>query len=357
MISVVYLGKRGGGASFAKDIFQAGSNAGLVNMILLSSRNDTLGDWVETEKTMFIPVAHRVIEFLMIPYSLVRQIWASGVWAIKTRGDLILFVMPSPFDLLTLRIVKLFNSKIIFICHEINRHEGERWPNLGSIRKRIKLSAFVVTLSQSVLEEVEQYAKGKILTSIPHPIFQLDVPEVPTELVDLEFNRPVFLFVGRIKRYKGLDTLVSAWRNIDKGTLIIAGEGSISINEVHRVKLINRWLSDGEINYLMSFADVIVFPYSSASQSGLIPLVVNAQKRVIVSRHHGLMEQLNGHLDMTILVEPNDQDSLNKALNDCIETGPESKIAGKIVQSNQSILAFLEQINNTWSQNLKREDK
>ena len=185
----------------------------------------------------------------------------------------------------------------------------------------------------------------------------MDVPEVPTELVDLEFNRPVFLFVGRIKRYKGLDTLVSAWRNIDKGTLIIAGEGSISINEVHRVKLINRWLSDGEINYLMSFADVIVFPYSSASQSGLIPLVVNAQKRVIVSRHHGLMEQLNGHLDMTILVEPNDQDSLNKALNDCIETGPESKIAGKIVQSNQSILAFLEQINNTWSQNLKREDK
>jgi glycosyltransferase involved in cell wall biosynthesis len=348
LISIVYLGKRGGGATFTKNISEAGLSEGLVNQILISSSNELMDATINSSRITLVPIAHRWRQILVAPFNLLRQFSRSWNWARKTKDDLVVFVMPSPFDLLTMRIIRLFNSKIVFICHEIQHHEGEKWPLRNSIQKRISLSASVVTLSNHVLEQVRPHAHGKMLKLIPHPILELGKMQTPPELLQLKDELPIFLFVGRLKKYKGLEVLLAAWDQVDNGSLIIAGEGELDSLLPPRITLINRWLTDGEINCLINYADFVVFPYTSASQSGLIPSVVNINKNVVASEIAGLTEQLKDHLTSTTWVVPGDVESLQMALNRLAYYVPDRSLPGEINENHKSMIAFLMEIEETW---------
>ena len=101
-----------------------------------------------------------------------------------------------------------------------------------------------------------------------------------TEL-NIQFNNsyPIFLFYGFIKPYKGLDILKQACVILNKKdihfNLIIAGAGedpslpyfASNNNSI----VINRFLTDDEMMYLNEISDVVLLPYKTASQSGIIP--------------------------------------------------------------------------------------
>ena len=52
----------------------------------------------------------------------------------------------------------------------------------------------------------------------------------------------------------------------------------------------NKYIRDNEINIYFSASDVIVLPYKSASQSGIIPLAYNYNKIVVASNIRGLKD-------------------------------------------------------------------
>ena len=111
------------------------------------------------------------------------------------------------------------------------------------------------------------------------------------------------LFVGRIQRYKGVGTLLEAYASIAPGIrapLVIAGAGSFTADEKRRIAelgdgsltVVNRWLSDTEIASLVAAARFVVLPYTSASQSGVIPLASAFGVPAIASDAGGLVEQV-----------------------------------------------------------------
>jgi alpha-maltose-1-phosphate synthase len=110
------------------------------------------------------------------------------------------------------------------------------------------------------------------------------------------------LFVGRLRWYKGLDTLLEAYSMLPAGAppLVIAGSGALSESEARALKrlqdrpvaVLNRWLSDSEMAGLVQAARFVILPYRSATQSGVIPLASAFGVPAIASATGGLVEQV-----------------------------------------------------------------
>jgi glycosyltransferase involved in cell wall biosynthesis len=58
------------------------------------------------------------------------------------------------------------------------------------------------------------------------------------------------------------------------------------------VRVIPRYLDDGELAWLLAHADAVVLPYVAASQSGLLPSALRLARHVITSDSGGLVEAL-----------------------------------------------------------------
>jgi glycosyltransferase involved in cell wall biosynthesis len=113
------------------------------------------------------------------------------------------------------------------------------------------------------------------------------------------------LFLGRIERYKGIATMLEAFRAVDatdRIPLVVAGAGAFSDEETAlldrigpgQVVVLNRWLSDREVATLVNGAWVLLVPYVQATQSAVVPLAFAHGVPVIVSDAGGLPEQVDG---------------------------------------------------------------
>jgi len=100
------------------------------------------------------------------------------------------------------------------------------------------------------------------------------------------------LFLGRIEPYKGVDTLIDAYRILkDKNSdvcLTIAGRGNLPAGSAKAVKdlgiaLKNYWLSNEEIGSLIGSADVIAAPYKEITQSAVVMTAISYLVPVIVT--------------------------------------------------------------------------
>jgi glycosyltransferase involved in cell wall biosynthesis len=153
-------------------------------------------------------------------------------------------------------------------------------------------------------------------------------PRAPSEVPSFSGLRSIagsyLLFVGRIRSYKGISTLLEGYRDsvAQPGVpLVIAGSGAFSAEERALldslsgadVHVINRWLDIEDISALIASARFVVIPYSSATQSGVIPLASALGVPTIASDAGGLSEQvLDGSTGF--LFSAGDADALGASL-------------------------------------------
>ena len=79
-----------------------------------------------------------------------------------------------------------------------------------------------------------------------------------------------------------------------KFQLVIAGEGKLP-KGLKDIEIHNYWLSEFEMSRLLTTAEVLIFPYLEASQSGIIPIAMKLNKVLIISKIDGLVEQVQGY--------------------------------------------------------------
>jgi len=134
------------------------------------------------------------------------------------------------------------------------------------------------------------------------------------------------LAIGRIKPYKGIDELLGAYAAIPAESappLVVAGAGQFSAAQSVALKaladggwpvtVINRWLTDEESASLTAAARWVVTPYTSATQSGVIPLASAFGVPVIASDAGGLAEQVEDGVS-GLLVPAGDAGALRGAI-------------------------------------------
>ena len=131
------------------------------------------------------------------------------------------------------------------------------------------------------------------------------------------------LFFGRIHEYKGLRYLIEAapeiFRSVDHAKLIIAGRGDdfssyrAMISDPSRFEIHNRFIEEAETVRMFAEADVLVLPYSEASQSGVL-LVALCFGSPVVATDVGEMAEVVRSAQMGIVVPPRDVPALASAV-------------------------------------------
>ena len=146
---------------------------------------------------------------------------------------------------------------------------------------------------------------------------------LPAELEGAE--GPVILFFGLLRPYKGIDTLLEAFRRIEGAELWIVGNPRMELGPLRhlaaetpgRVRFLTRFVEDAEIPALMRAADVVVLPYRDAEHSGVLYASLAFGKPLVLSAVGGFPEV--AEQGAARLVPPEDPTALAAELTELVE--------------------------------------
>ncbi|MBS1761801.1 MAG: glycosyltransferase family 4 protein [Bacteroidetes bacterium] len=232
-----------------------------------------------------------------------------------------------------LRIIKKNkHSEIVCIADNIIPHEKRPGDNLLTNYFLKPVDRFI-TMSEKVFADLKKFT-DKPAKIVAHPLYDNFGEKISKGTARQKFNissdENIMLFFGFIRKYKGLDILLEAMSilkskglsNIPK--LIIAGEfygdekyynDLISKFSLEKYLILNtRFISDKEVKYFFSAADVVVQPYREATQSGVTPLAYHFEVPMIVTNVGGLPALVPNHVS-GLVCEPNAESVANAIIN------------------------------------------
>jgi glycosyltransferase involved in cell wall biosynthesis len=245
-------------------------------------------------------------------------------------------------------IVKKFSkkdTKVLYICDNVIPHE-KRIGDKFFTKLAFSQGDYFVVMSKTVEEDLKLFSKGKPYKLIPHPVYNIFGDKVEkSEAKDFilkEYginlqNEKVILFFGYIRKYKGLNYLIDAMPEILKKVklkLLVVGE-YYGDEEKYReqirslgleddIKVVSDFVPDLNVKYFFSASDVVVLPYSDATQSGIIQIAYHYDKPVIATDVGGLAEVVRNN-ETGLIIEPKSPSAIAKAVIDFYEKGLEEK--------------------------------
>lgn len=188
------------------------------------------------------------------------------------------------------------NANMYYTVHDLHPHE----VRLNSILEKIifkdvvwgyrKCRESIDNLTTSSLCQLEElkcsYNNKKCLyTSFP-TLVTTSIQNGNAQPIELQNESDYVLFFGSVNSYKGVDLLIKAFEKskISETTkLVIAGKGiDYKIRSKNVIRL-NRYIDDDEIAILFRKAKFIVYPYISATMSGVLSLAYYFNKLVLAS--------------------------------------------------------------------------
>lgn len=267
--------------------------------------------------------AHQHIEITSSGFSLsaLAPFRALVEWA-----DIIHYHFPWPFaDLLDL-IGRVRKPKLVTYHSDIVRQQGLLllyYPLMSRFLRRadrIIATSPAYAASSSVLQ-----AHRDRLEIIPLGLDEQAYPEpspAQAEAIDAEFGRDYFLFIGVLRYYKGLDTLIEAVRGTSL-RVVIVGDGPEGPRLKQRAReeafanvRFTGIVSDAEKVALIRHCRAIVFPSNARSEAFGITLLEGAMLgRPLICTELGTgTTYINRHGETGLVVRPNDAEALRHAM-------------------------------------------
>jgi glycosyltransferase involved in cell wall biosynthesis len=164
---------------------------------------------------------------------------------------------------------------------------------------------------------------GEKVHVIPHGAFehlthQADELPLPPELAEIE--RPVVLYVGVVRPYKGVDVLVEAFQQVEDAELWVVGRPlGVSMERLRRlappgrVRFVGRYVTDAELPAFFRRADVVALPHRNVDVSGVLFAGLAFGKAMVMSDVGGFRELVADH-GAGLLVPPGDSGALATAI-------------------------------------------
>ena len=231
-------------------------------------------------------------------------------WLKHIRPDALIFKYWMPFfapcyAVIAFLVKKAFNTRILYICDNIIPHEKKPGDRLLTWLGLRFVDAFIVQ-SASVRLDLLSLVPGAVYREIPHPVYEIFPPAIPKtdakEILKIS-DRHVLLYFGYIRAYKGLATLIEALPFVIEKLpvrLLVCGEfyegRNATLNQIKELKLKNavtvydKFIPNEEVGVFFCASDLIVLPYVSATQSGIVQVAYHYDRPVIVTDVGGLPE-------------------------------------------------------------------
>ncbi len=238
------------------------------------------------------------------------------------------------------RVKKNHYTKVICIADNIFPHEKRPGDKLFTKYFLKPVDGFI-TMSEKVLQDLHQFAKGKPAQFVPHPLYDNFGDKISKEearkKLDIDTGKRVILFFGFIRKYKGLDILLHAMKlikqipSVQNIKLLIAGEfyedatnysALLNDNAIKNNLIIHtEFIPDSMVKYYLCAADCVVQPYRNATQSGVTPLAYHFEIPMIVTNVGGL-PSLVPDKKVGLVAEPN-AESIAEKVKEYFELGEE----------------------------------
>lgn len=244
-----------------------------------------------------------------------------------TQTELFLFSYWHPFFAPAFSRILSYKQKnfpyipALCIAHNIIPHET--FPAGSHLMKRMFHKVdYIVVLSKQTEKELDEICPDCRQTLLFHPVYELPKPKQKVSELRKKFgfsvDDKIVLFFGLIRDYKGLDLLIKAMNEIDMKRrnmrILIAGEfytnknkylDLIDPDKVDYYSLHDHFIPEQEMAELFTLSDLLVLPYRSASQSGVLANSIFFQLPALVSDHIGLAEHIN-HGETGLIFRSND---------------------------------------------------
>lgn len=233
------------------------------------------------------------------------------------------------FWTLSLLLRRLGKIPVVYLCHNIVPHE-KRVVDVPLTKLALGEADFLVLLSQQSERELRDLLPGAEYAVLYHPRYSFFLkPSLARDeaRAGLGLEGRTLLFFGYVRPYKGLRFLLEAF-----GTL--AGKGAVSrllvVGEFYedrgpyeemierlglagKVTLVDRYVSDDEVAVYFRACDLLVLPYLSATQSGVIQIAQSFSLPVVTTNVGGLPEVVEDGVT-GFLVPPGDSEALAAAI-------------------------------------------
>jgi glycosyltransferase involved in cell wall biosynthesis len=248
-----------------------------------------------------------------------------------------------PFQWLDARLLP--NRPLVLTAHDLLPREPR--PGQARAQRRLydRVGAVVVHSDHGRALLVSLGVDPGKLHVIPHGAFEhltrqpAEVP-LPAELAQV--SRPVVLFFGLLRPYKGLETLLRAWQGVSGAELWVVGRPRMDLAPLlplitSSVRLQLRFVSDAELPAYFRRADLVVLPYARTDrldQSGVLATALAFGRASVVSDIGGFSEI--AATGAAKLVAPEDELALREALVGLLEDpGERERVAAAALTAAQ----------------------
>lgn len=244
--------------------------------------------------------------------------------AIREFSPDVLHCQESPKDYLMAALLFIRKYPFVLTIHDHVPHSGQD----ANSRKRIalykwqlrKIADVVIVHGEHILEET-----GMILPRLKGLIFSISHGPLgePPPAINPPWEDGALLFFGRIEKYKGLPYLIEAVKILRNQGVhvksIIAGTGQdlelyrdeITANPIF--ELIDRYIPSEEVPALFGRANVVVLPYTDATQSGVVAMALQYGRPIVASDVGSIGEMVKDGFN-GFLVPPQDSIALANAI-------------------------------------------
>ncbi len=210
--------------------------------------------------------------------------------------------------ILLLAFFRVIGVRIVWTVHNLQPHECYH-PAIATrtIGRVIRLCHALTVHHHSTKVRIQQeYSFAPTIHVIPHGHAEEPFGPLPTRAsaraqLGLDAELPTFLYLGMIRRYKGLELLIEAMQLLPQTLLIIAGHPGDKgyLSEIHQrtarsinISLHPRFLADAEVARYLAACDAVVLPYTEITTSGMLVAAQAAGVVCVVPNLAPLIEQV-----------------------------------------------------------------
>ena len=268
-----------------------------------------------------------------------------------------------------MKILKFLRCTIVYTAHDLLPHDSYSQNDKDILRKIYYISDKIIVHSDSNKREIINVFKinQRKVYIVPHggfDVFYTDknfTKNMARKKIGISDEKKVILFFGSIRRYKGLEYLVSAFKEVKEKSrntiLLVVGDIHSGSNEDFKfysdliniishdedIICVNEYVPFEEINYYFLASDVVALPYIKTYTSGILLAAYAAGRPAIVTDTGALSEVVDVGKS-GFIVPPKDVNALVQAIVKIIsnpdrmeEMGNHAKYLSETVYSWDSI--------------------
>jgi glycosyltransferase involved in cell wall biosynthesis len=243
---------------------------------------------------------------------------------------------------LTLMLLRVRGARVVWVLHNLQAHEPDHWLSaklFGTWLPRLCTHAMALS-SGGLVEAQRKYPalRSKVLAVVPHGHYRRLYQPAPSKaecrrILGIAPDRFTFLFLGQIRPYKNVPSLIEAFKGMKRNDaqLLVAGlprqgetvEALVAAQDHHeRIHLHLKHIPEPDIPVYLGACDLVVLPFKRILNSGSAMLALSLDRPLLAPRLGALVElqEAVGEGWVRLYDDQLGADVLEAAANQCIAT-------------------------------------